>query len=69
MRILIKKAQIVNYDKIIEADLLIENGKITRIAKNISGKVDKEIDAKGKYVFPGFIDLHTHLRAPGREDE
>ncbi len=69
MRILIKEAQIVNYDKIIEADLLIENSKITRIAKNISGKADKEIDAKGKYVFPGFIDLHTHLRAPGREDE
>ena len=69
MRILIKKAQIVNYNNIAEADLLIENSKIARIAKNISQKVDEEIDGKGKYVFPGFIDLHTHLRVPGREEE
>lgn len=69
MKILIKKAQIVNYNKIGEADLLIENSRVTRIGNNISEKVDKEIDAKGKYVFPGFIDLHAHLRAPGREDE
>lgn len=69
MRILIKKAQIVNSDKIIEADLLIESGNITKIAKNISGGADQEINARGKYVFPGFIDLHSHLRTPGREDE
>ncbi|MFH1519851.1 MAG: dihydroorotase [Candidatus Omnitrophota bacterium] len=69
MRILIKKAQIVNFDKIIEADLLIEGGKITEIAKNISGPADKKISAGGKCVFPGFIDLHSHLRTPGREDE
>ena len=68
MRLLIKNASLVNADEIIEANLLIENGKIAGIGKGIKG-VDKEIDAKGKYVFPGFIDLHTHLRTPGREDE
>jgi len=68
MRLLIKNAHLVNADKIVEADLLVENGKIAGIGKNLKG-TDKEIDAKGKYVFPGFIDLHTHLRAPGREDE
>ena len=69
MRILIKKAQLVNFDKIVEADLLIKDKKIARIAKNISEDADKIIEAKGKYVFPGFIDLHAHLRTPGREDE
>ena len=68
MRLLIKNASLVNADEIIEANLLIENGKIASIGKGIKG-ADKEIDAKGKHVFPGFIDLHTHLRAPGREDE
>lgn len=68
MRLLIKNAHLVNADKIVEADLLVENGKITSIGKNLKG-ADKEIDAKGKHVFPGFIDLHTHLRTPGREDE
>lgn len=68
MRLLIKNAHLVNADKIVEADLLVENGKIAGIGKNLKG-ADKEIDAKGKYVFPGFIDLHTHLRTPGREDE
>jgi len=68
MRLLIKNAHLVNADKIVEADLLVENGKIASISKNLKG-ADKEIDAKGKHVFPGFIDLHTHLRTPGREDE
>jgi len=68
MKLIIKNASLVNADEIIQANLLIENGKITGIGKDIKG-ADKEIDAKGKYVFPGFIDLHTHLRTPGREDE
>ena len=68
MKLLIKNASLVNADEIVEANLLIENGKISDIGKEIKG-ADKEIDAKGQYVFPGFIDLHTHLRTPGREDE
>jgi len=68
MRLLIKNASLVNADEIIEANLLIENGKIAGIGKSIKG-AEKEIDAKGKHVFPGFIDLHTHLRTPGRENE
>jgi len=68
MKLIIKNASLVNADEIIQANLLIENGKITGIGKDIK-EADKEIDAKGKYVFPGFIDLHTHLRTPGREDE
>jgi dihydroorotase len=71
MKILIKNATIVNADNIFEADILTANTRIVKVAKDITPPepVDEVIDAKGKHVFPGFIDLHTHLRTPGREDE
>lgn len=69
MKILIKNGTIVNYDGIKQADILVDNDSIVQISKGIKEKTDKEIDAKGKHIFPGFIDLHTHLRTPGREDE
>jgi dihydroorotase len=47
-------------------DILIEGDKITKVAPHISLKEPLTvIDAKGKYVMPGFIDLHVHLRDPG----
>jgi len=69
MKIVIKEAKVVNDDGIFDADILINNGKIIKVEKNISERADKEIDARGKYVLPGFVDMHTHLRTPGREDE
>ena len=68
MKLLIKNSILVNANETIKANLLIENGKIISIGKDIK-EADKEIDAKGKHIFPGFIDLHTHLRTPGREGE
>lgn len=47
-------------------DILIENGLVSEIGKDI-GKADTVIDLNGKTVFPGFIDLHCHLREPGQE--
>lgn len=49
-------------------DILIKNSKIEKISKDIAAKNKKIIDAKGKMVVPGLIDMHTHLREPGRED-
>jgi len=49
------------------ADLLIENGKVSRIGKNLKADGAQTISAKGKVVAPGFIDLHVHLRTPGQE--
>ncbi len=48
-------------------DILIENGKITKIEKNINQKADKTIDCTNLYIMPGMIDMHCHLREPGFE--
>ena len=48
-------------------DLLIEDGKVSRIAENLPVSGADVFDAAGLLVFPGFIDLHVHLREPGFE--
>ena len=50
-------------------DLLIKNGKISKVSRSITSKGAVTIDASDKIVVPGLIDMHTHLREPGREDE
>ena len=51
------------------ADVLIDNGEIVAIGTNLETPEDIEtIDAKGLIALPGLVDLHTHLREPGRED-
>jgi len=69
MKLLIKNATLINHDATVKADILIQNAKITQVAKTIKEKADREIDAQGKYVLPGFVDMHVHLRTPGRESE
>ena len=52
------------------ADVFVRNGVIKKIEKSRGKPKAKEIiDAVGKIVVPGLIDMHTHLREPGREDE
>ncbi len=66
MKILIKNARIVNENKIVESDLLIENDLIQKIAVNIDAdEADRVIDAAGKYLLPGVIDDQVHFREPG----
>lgn len=66
MRTLIKNAQIVNENQIFQGDLLIENERISKIAKEISAKNNYYlIDAQGKYLLPGVIDDQVHFREPG----
>lgn len=50
-----------------EIDLFIENGKIAEIGANMSRNAEETIDANGKLIAPGFVDLHVHLREPGGE--
>ena len=62
--LLIQKGTIITMegDGEIRADLLIKNGKIKRIEKNITREENmKIIDATGLYVYPGFIDAHSHI--------
>ncbi|MBD3263691.1 MAG: amidohydrolase family protein, partial [Candidatus Omnitrophica bacterium] len=68
-KIIIRGANIVNSQNTKKADILIANGKIVEIKENIQKKGAVEIKAHNKHVLPGFIDIHTHLRTPGREDE
>ncbi len=49
-------------------DLGIDEGHIAELAPRIRKQGRKEIDARGLIVAPGFIDMHVHLREPGRED-
>lgn len=51
------------------ADVLIEEGKITQVDQRSDVSNAKVLDVSGKLVVPGLIDMHVHLREPGREDE
>lgn len=50
-------------------DILIDKGLIADVQPSIAANGAKMLDAAGKLVLPGFVDLHTHLREPGREDK
>ena len=65
MLTLIKNASIVNQGKIFISDLLIEDERIKQISERIDENSDIEIDATGKYLFPGIIDDQVHFREPG----
>src|SRR5437899_504767 len=65
MALLIKNGEIVSASERYVADIFCENETITRIERNISPPAGAEIiDARGKYVFPGFIDPHVHIYLP-----
>jgi dihydropyrimidinase len=65
MSLLIKNGEIVTGDSRYVADIYCEDETITRIDKNLATPPGAEvIDAKGKYVFPGFIDPHVHIYLP-----
>ncbi len=69
MSILIKGGRVVDpknkIDKVL--DVLVKDGRIAKVAADIDEKADRVIDAGGKVVAPGLIDLHVHFREPGYE--
>lgn len=70
MKILIKGGKVIDPKTLGSGlkDILIEEGKIKEIKADIESSEGMEaIDAKGKLVFPGLIDMHVHLREPGLE--
>ena len=66
MTIVIKGGSVVGAKGVDSADVLVENDVIVKVGKNLTG--DITLDASGCHIFPGFVDLHAHLREPGRED-
>src|SRR5450432_1179472 len=65
MALLIKNGEIVTASERYVADIFCENETITRIEHDIAPTPGTEvIDAKGKFVFPGFIDPHVHIYLP-----
>lgn len=69
MTMLIKNGRVIdpasNTDEIM--DLLVSDGVIVKVQKNITEEADSVIDASGCFVMPGLIDLHVHFREPGFE--
>jgi len=65
MSLLIQNGEIITASERFHADVLCENGTITKLEQGLSADgVDEVVDATGKYVFPGFIDPHTHIYLP-----
>jgi dihydroorotase (multifunctional complex type) len=64
--VLIRNARVVNEGREFDADLLVSNGRIVKIARSIEGERAKvEIDANGQWLLPGMIDDQVHFREPG----
>jgi len=63
---LIKNTSIVNEGKTIHGDVLIKNGRIEKIASNISSSENvQELDGENQFLIPGAIDDQVHFREPG----
>ena len=69
MKLLIKNGFVVDpaNGREEKCDVLVADGKISKVAKNITEAGAKIIDASGCIVVPGFIDMHVHFREPGFE--
>ena len=66
--IVIKNGTLVLPSGLWEGSLVIDEGKIIGIMKSSEPKADRIIDAAGRHVLPGMVDMHVHLRDPGNPD-
>jgi dihydropyrimidinase len=64
MKTLIKNGTLVTASESFVADLLLDNGKVALIGSNLPAGDAQVVDATGKFVLPGAIDVHTHLELP-----
>lgn len=62
--LVIKNGTVVTASEVFDADIAVEKGKIVALGKNLALNGSKSVDAKGLYVLPGGIDVHTHLDMP-----
>ncbi len=68
---LIKNGRLIDPKNQIDqvTDLLIDDFKVVKIADTLNDPAIRTIDATGKIVAPGLIDIHVHFREPGDEEE
>lgn len=64
MKTIIRNGTIITGSDRFQADVVIEDGKISRLGRDLDVNGATEIDATGKYLMPGGIDVHTHLAMP-----
>ncbi|CAM5655371.1 Dihydroorotase [Streptomyces violarus] len=64
-KILIRGAKVLGGEP---QDVLIDGGTIAEVGSGLSAEGAEIVEAEGKVLLPGLVDLHTHLREPGRED-
>ena len=69
--ILLKNGHVVDPAQNLDgkADILIEGQTIQAVGANLQADGARVIELAGKIVMPGFVDMHVHLREPGREDK
>jgi len=69
MRVLFKKARIIDPSQGLDlvGDLLVEDGYIKGLDRVIQVSDAEKVEAEGKWITPGFVDIHVHLRDPGEE--
>jgi len=70
MRLVLKGGRVIDPSQGIDEqlDVLIEDGRVQKLGRGLSAR-GRALEVRGRVVCPGFIDLHTHLREPGREDK
>lgn len=56
-------------NRVVRADVLVEHGHIVAVGLHLKAAGAERLDCSGYHIAPGFVDLHCHLREPGREDE
>ena len=62
--------KIVSHERVYDATIIVEDGKIKKIQEGHVGTADLDvIDVKGKHILPGIIDAHVHFRNPGNPEK
>jgi allantoinase len=66
--VIVRGGTVVTPGGAVEADIAVEDGRVSAIEPNIEGSAGREIEASGLHVLPGGIDAHVHFNEPGRTD-
>ncbi len=65
MAILFSGATVYTGKKFKKADIIVDNGRVVSVGDAVNSFDGQVVDCSGKYIFPGFVDVHVHFREPG----